>query len=491
MFNASNGIWENVPHQTAPVAAQWLHIVSGINGKYGFLYVNGVSSTTPLSPYIWGTKNTARNTGRPVTIGCINTGTANGQFFNGIIDEVELSNVGRDSNWVKLSYQTQVPGQTVVTLGATTTTVAPPVAPTLLLPVNAAVNIVVVPTLTWGTVSGAATYRVQVSAVSNFSTLSVDDSTLTVGTKTVAAALSGNAVYYWRVYAANEGGISAWSTVFSFTTVPAAPAAPILTLPANAAINIALTPTLTWGTVPGAVTYRVQLSTSSAFGTTIADDSTLTAGSKAITGLANNTQYYWRANAKNAGGTSAYSTVFSFLTIPVAPVAPVLTAPANLATGQSRNPTMTWGTVTGAATYRVQLSTISTFTSTVVDDSTLTVATKVVATNLLNNNTVYYWRADANNTGGTGAWSAVWSFTVVPVGIANGKNHYAPAGMGHNGVLDVYMVNGTRVMEIAYGPSSMKSQLLNSASRSLAKGYYTYRFHGTDADVQIVGRLIK
>ena len=144
--------------------------------------------------------------------------------------------------------------------------------------------------------------------------------------------------------AKNAGGTSAYSNVFSFTTVPATSGVPALTAPSDGATGIAIAPTLTWGTVTGAATYRVQLSTISTFATTVVDDSTLTVGTKAITGLANSTVYYWRANAKNSGGTSAWAVAYSFTTIVAAPAtAPSLTMPANAAIGISITPTLTWG----------------------------------------------------------------------------------------------------------------------------------------------------
>ena len=93
------------------------------------------------------------------------------------------------------------------------------------------------------------------------------------------------------------------------STIPAIPVVPALTSPANAATNISLTPTLTWGTVANAATYRVQVSTAAAFTSTALDDSSMTTGTRAITAaLANGTTYYWRVNAKNTGGTSAWTT---------------------------------------------------------------------------------------------------------------------------------------------------------------------------------------
>ena len=91
------------------------------------------------------------------------------------------------------------------------------------------------------------------------------------------------------------------------------------------------------------------------------------------------------------------------------PAAPVLTAPANSATGVAVNPTLNWNSVTTATSYQAQVSTTSDFASTVFNQSGIT-ATSVQA-NGLANNTVYYWRVRASNTAGNGDWSTVWSFT--------------------------------------------------------------------------------
>ena len=92
------------------------------------------------------------------------------------------------------------------------------------------------------------------------------------------------------------------------------PVVPVLSAPANVATSITVSPTLSWGTVSGAVTYGVQLSTTSAFTSTVVNDSTLAAGTKAVSGLLNSSQYFWRVNAKNSAGTSAWSPVWSFTT---------------------------------------------------------------------------------------------------------------------------------------------------------------------------------
>ena len=590
----SSNHWISTHPILLSAAHQWVHTVGRVttSGTADTLtvFVNG---TTTGSPSVTNYTGATQTTTGDVCIGWQPkvTGTYGGstpyRAFWGRIDELQMANVARDTNWIKLSYETQMSGSTAIQPGANFLNVPPPVAPTLATPANGATNVPVLSVLTWGTVTGAATYRVQVSALSDFTILAADDSTLTAGTKTLTTALSGNVLYYWRANAKNSGGTGAWSTVFSFTTVLAAPAVPVLTSPANAATGITVTPALTWGTVFGAATYRVQLSTISTFATTVADDSTLTVGTKAITGLANSTVYFWRANAKNAGGTSAWTNAFSFTTNIAAPAVPVLSSPSDTARGIAVAPTLTWGTVAGAATYRLQLSIVSTFASTVVDDSTLTVGTKAITglvnsvkyywrvnakntggtsawavaysfttlpaapgtaptlsapanaavgisvtptltwgmvggaatyrvqlstvstfastvvddstlmfetkaiTTALTANTTYYWRVNAKNDGGTSAWSTIFSFTTTTTGVFAATPHYVPVTMGHNGVLEVYMANGSRVMQIAYSASATKAQLLNTASKTLAKGYYTYRFRGTDVNMEIVGKLIK
>ena len=83
------------------------------------------------------------------------------------------------------------------------------------------------------------------------------------------------------------------------------PSSPVLTAPANGATGVAVNPTLTWNVSAGATSYRVQVSTSSTFATTIADTSGLVATSYTPNGLTNGTVYYWHVNATNSGGSAA------------------------------------------------------------------------------------------------------------------------------------------------------------------------------------------
>jgi hypothetical protein len=90
---------------------------------------------------------------------------------------------------------------------------------------------------------------------------------------------------------------------------------PILNSPANGSTGISLNPTLTWNASAGAISYELQVSFDSTFTTTTCDVSGLTVISKTILGLSLRTKYYWRVNARNAGGTSSWSAVWNFNTV--------------------------------------------------------------------------------------------------------------------------------------------------------------------------------
>lgn len=88
---------------------------------------------------------------------------------------------------------------------------------------------------------------------------------------------------------------------------------PILTVPANSATNVAINPTLSWGASANATSYRVQVSTTNDFTTPLINEVGTTT-SKALSGLANSTQYFWRVQAMNSEQISDWSEVRSFTT---------------------------------------------------------------------------------------------------------------------------------------------------------------------------------
>jgi hypothetical protein len=93
-----------------------------------------------------------------------------------------------------------------------------------------------------------------------------------------------------------------------------APDKPVLSAPATGSTNQALNPALTWNTANRAASYTLQVSTASNFSNTVVNQSGITSTNKTMNGLANNTKYYWRVMATNAGGTSNWSNTWNFTT---------------------------------------------------------------------------------------------------------------------------------------------------------------------------------
>lgn len=100
------------------------------------------------------------------------------------------------------------------------------------------------------------------------------------------------------------------------------------------------------------------------------------------------------------------------------PAAPTLLSPANTSTGQSITPLLDWSDVTATTSYGVQVSTSPTMTPLIVNQANIATSQYQVGA-ALNNNTVYFWRANAVNGLGAGPYSGVFFFTTNVVGIIN------------------------------------------------------------------------
>jgi hypothetical protein len=236
---------------------------------------------------------------------------------------------------------------------------------------------------------------------------------------------------------------------------------PVLLSPSNGATNQPTTVTLSWGTstmsanktvqgfhlaalkilkhrklLDGSFSCEVQISTNSSFGGII-KDTTLTDTSVTISGLNFNTLYYWRVDASDSVGTSEWSSVWNFTT---SPPPPVLLSPPDSSTNLSGAVTLIWDTASASAAsktarnlrltavkdlkrkklsavssvlYQVEVGTDSTFATNVFLDDSALVDTFVTVSGLTPA-TKYYWRVNAEDSAGIGAWSSVWNFTTAP-----------------------------------------------------------------------------
>ena len=73
------------------------------------------------------------------------------------------------------------------------------------------------------------------------------------------------------------------------------------------------TPTLVWTASSGAATYRVQVSSSSGFGTTVYDNAAIGGTSVRLPRLGQRVTWFWHVRAANANGASGYSATSRFV----------------------------------------------------------------------------------------------------------------------------------------------------------------------------------
>jgi hypothetical protein len=98
------------------------------------------------------------------------------------------------------------------------------------------------------------------------------------------------------------------------------------------------------------------------------------------------------------------------------PVIPTLILPPDNATNQLQNVTLLWDSNAYATSFRVQISTDSTFPSNVFDSSIANTPLQM-RPDFLQLGMKYFWRVNATNILGTSDWSAVRSFSIRTVGI--------------------------------------------------------------------------
>jgi hypothetical protein len=257
----------------------------------------------------------------------------------------------------------------------------------------------------WSAVAGAASYRLDVSTSSDFSSFVGSYNNYSVSaTSQAISSLSAGTTYYYRVRAVNASGASVNSNIITVLTLPAAPTLSSVT---NLGTNSF---TLNWGGVQSATEYRLDISTSDAFSNFVAGYNNLQVSSTSINvaGLSSNTTYYYRVRAVNGTGTSANSANGSSLTLSVAPTANA----ATIITTSSFN--ANWSAVSGTASYRLDVSTSNSFSSFVGSYNNYSVSATSQAISSLSAGTTYYYRVRAVNASGASANSNTITVLTLP-----------------------------------------------------------------------------
>ncbi|HPE99732.1 MAG TPA: T9SS type A sorting domain-containing protein, partial [Bacteroidales bacterium] len=181
--------------------------------------------------------------------------------------------------------------------------------PVLISPANGATDQNLSLTLDWQDAAAATFYEYELDDDVMFG------SPIASGSPTISNAavssLAYNTTYYWRVRSSDGTNFSAWCSPWSFST--ATLTAPTLITPANGASNQAVTNLLLdWSDISGASMYEYYYDTDINF--TNPTHAIVTVSQVTITGLSNNTSYFWKVRSSDGAIYSPYSAIWSFTT---------------------------------------------------------------------------------------------------------------------------------------------------------------------------------
>jgi hypothetical protein len=180
--------------------------------------------------------------------------------------------------------------------------------------------------------------------------------------------------------------------------------APTLMAPANNAVNQMPNVFLNWSAVPGAFSYKIQVSTDSLFATSKIYSSNLTALN--ASSLLFNSKYFWRVKGIGVNDSSDWSAYNVFYTINTV----TIIRPFNNDTNRLVSAYFKWNAISGINYYQYQMDTSLTFSSPLFV-SNIILPNKIDAySKQLAFGTNYYLRMRAIHSEDTSVWSALTNF---------------------------------------------------------------------------------
>ncbi|PKL84412.1 MAG: hypothetical protein CVV24_00305 [Ignavibacteriae bacterium HGW-Ignavibacteriae-3] len=317
------------------------------------------------------------------------------------VPEFSSTTSGQDIvNSIALRQGTTSQPQTVVDgirMATTWTTLLPPATPALTAPVaTAATNISSTSfTANWGASANVTSYKIDVSASSDFSSLLANYSNKDVGNVTAAniSSLTPSTTYYYRVRASNSTSTSGNSNSITVTTMSSVTPSVPLAAPAT---NISSTGfTANWSSSANASSYKIDVSGSSNFSTLLSGYNDKDVGnvtSANISGLDPGSVYYYRVRAASGETASQSSNTISVTCL----MAPPAALPATNVT--TTGFTAAWNASTNATSYKIDVSVSSDFSSLLTNYNNLDLGnvTSVSISSLIPGG-IYYYRVRAAN----------------------------------------------------------------------------------------------
>ena len=260
----------------------------------------------------------------------------------------------------------------------------------------------------WLPVEGASHYEVELSTAANF--VPIARTLTTYANSVVDVSTLAQGAYYWRVHGVDTQGNPGWNSAVRTQVVRYGP--PDLVSPAdNASVTQAV---FTWTAAEGAAYYKLEISANCTGSYTSTNRKTYNL--RQVPALAPGT-YCWRVQPFNRSDQAGELSVVRRVIVAAPPVATdpqlALQTPGSGA-ALAGDPDFAWTAYTGAASYRLVVSTNSGFTSTY--DAVITGATAYTPAEpgieYTYTNGTYYWKVEARNSAYTViATSAIRSFT--------------------------------------------------------------------------------
>jgi M6 family metalloprotease-like protein len=264
------------------------------------------------------------------------------------------------------------------------------------------------PTFTWAAAAGAVQYEFELRSAADHSQVGHYTGT---GRSYVPPAPLAEGEYTWHVRVDTGGDFGDWLPDWMLTITPPTPGKPQLLLPANKALTNANGPVFRWQSVAGGHTYQVQIDDNSNFSSPEQD---VVVGVGLLSYTASSLpdgKYWWRVRAINSlDAPGAWSGKWSLTIDATPPDVPTLVAPVNAASTTNTKLVLTWGKVTDAARYELQLDLDSGFPLPGIDAR---LQTSYRPPTPLSRER-YYWRVRAiDQAGNASEWSDTRNFVLV------------------------------------------------------------------------------
>jgi hypothetical protein len=287
-------------------------------------------------------------------------------------------------------------------------------AASLLSPEDYSKNVVVPVEFKWDGPKIATAFHFQLAKDEAFKEL-VEEDTLKEKSLIVSGLEFGR--YYWRVRFLADDLVGSWAEAWTFTTNFGFAS---LIYPEKDAEGVSIYSIMKWDAPKGAEIFRLQISKDEDFNELIVNQSNLTSKEYDLlkAKLVPAVTYYWHIRIIMGGEPGLWTETWKFTTgIDRAS----LLKPDDGSQNQPLEVLFKWGAISGAEFYQLNIAEDAGFTKNLRDFDNIT---EKQYTAQLDSGTLYHWRVRGRYTGGSGAWSKVWTFKTAGTSGIDENNDY-------------------------------------------------------------------